>query len=105
MLCRIFHKSNIGPPSGQRYAPFVEAEWDDNDLAVVPGMENGDEIAAGRNVSVGGKSQLALPEGNSHGTCVERNANDIHVEGDTFHEVCALYDSAFFFSIILSFKA
>lgn len=95
MLCRIFHKSNIGPPSGQRYAPFIEEEWEDDESTVVPGMENGDEVAAGRHMNVGGNSQGACAEGNSHGTCAERNANDTHVEGATIQQVCALYDSAF----------
>ena len=35
VLCRVFHKSNIGPPSGQRYTPFIEEDWDDGKLAYV----------------------------------------------------------------------
>lgn len=35
MLCRVFHKTNIGPPLGHRYAPFVEEEWEGED--VLPG--------------------------------------------------------------------
>ncbi|KAL7585983.1 hypothetical protein Lser_V15G44430 [Lactuca serriola] len=27
VLCRIFQKSGLGPPNGDRYAPFVEEEW------------------------------------------------------------------------------
>ena len=38
VLCRVFHKSNIGPPNGQRYAPFIEEDWDDGKLAVVSVM-------------------------------------------------------------------
>lgn len=45
MLCRVFHKSNMGPPIGHRYAPFVEEEWDDED-AVLPGEVVGEDIAA-----------------------------------------------------------
>ncbi|PON98610.1 NAC domain containing protein [Trema orientale] len=86
VLCRIFHKSNIGPPSGQRYAPFIEEEWDDDESAVVPGMENEDEVAAGHKTSSGKNNHGASAEGNSRGTCVERNANDTHVEGDTIQQ-------------------
>lgn len=45
MLCRVFHKSNMGPPIGHRYAPFVEEEWDDED-AVLPGDVVREEVAA-----------------------------------------------------------
>ncbi|CAI8603916.1 unnamed protein product [Vicia faba] len=38
VLCRVFHKNNIGPPNGQRYAPFVEEEWEEG-LGMVPGAE------------------------------------------------------------------
>ncbi|XP_027365033.1 NAC domain containing protein 50 isoform X2 [Abrus precatorius] len=38
VLCRVFHKNNIGPPNGQRYAPFIEEEWDD-ESGMVPGAE------------------------------------------------------------------
>ncbi|KAI4384380.1 hypothetical protein MLD38_002545 [Melastoma candidum] len=49
VLCRIFHKANLGPPTGNRYAPFVEEEWDCK-TDVVPGLvpssqaENGEEL-------------------------------------------------------------
>ena len=104
MLCRIFHKSNIGPPSGQRYAPFIEEEWEDDESAVVPGINNGDEVAAvpGHNKSIGGNSRGTCADGNNHGTCIERNASDTYVEEDTVQQVCALlifmwYNSMIFF--------
>lgn len=51
MLCRIFQKSGLGPPNGDRYAPFLEEEWDDDAALFVPGgeaeaeddMANGDD--------------------------------------------------------------
>ncbi|CAL1386968.1 unnamed protein product [Linum trigynum] len=46
VLCRVFHKNNIGPPSGNRYAPFMEEEWDDGKPALVPGEEAADEVVA-----------------------------------------------------------
>ena len=36
MLCKIFHKSGAGPPNGDRYAPFIEEEWDEDAPLVVP---------------------------------------------------------------------
>ncbi|CAH8283539.1 unnamed protein product [Eruca vesicaria subsp. sativa] len=41
VLCRIFHKKNIGPPSGNRYAPFMEEEWADDGVALIPGVDVG----------------------------------------------------------------
>ncbi|CAE5966772.1 unnamed protein product [Arabidopsis arenosa] len=39
VLCRVFHKNNIGPPSGNRYAPFMEEEWADDAGALIPGID------------------------------------------------------------------
>ncbi|KAB2033268.1 hypothetical protein ES319_D04G006400v1 [Gossypium barbadense] len=55
VLCRVFHKNNIGPPNGNRYAPFIEAEWDDGSAALVPGIDIGDDSVA---------SEKALVESN-----------------------------------------
>ncbi|XAR52314.1 hypothetical protein NMG60_11020301 [Bertholletia excelsa] len=52
VLCRIFQKSGLGPPNGDRYAPFVEEEWDDDAVLVVPGEETGDEMVNGDDVQV-----------------------------------------------------
>ncbi|KAJ8540293.1 hypothetical protein K7X08_030212 [Anisodus acutangulus] len=46
VLCRIFQKSGLGPPTGDRYAPFVEEEWDD-DSVVLPGGETEDDVVNG----------------------------------------------------------
>ncbi|KAI7757428.1 hypothetical protein M8C21_000478 [Ambrosia artemisiifolia] len=49
VLCRIFEKSGLGPPTRDRYAPFLEEEWEDDEALFVPGGEpdedttNGDE--------------------------------------------------------------
>ncbi|KAK1409642.1 hypothetical protein QVD17_36171 [Tagetes erecta] len=40
VLCRIFRKSGSGPKNGEQYgAPFVEEEWDDDELVMVPKQE------------------------------------------------------------------
>ncbi|KAL3731989.1 hypothetical protein ACJRO7_028782 [Eucalyptus globulus] len=48
VLCRIFHKANLGPPTGHRYAPFVEEEWDGKDN-VVPSVETREEAVPQQN--------------------------------------------------------
>ncbi|KAG6389777.1 hypothetical protein SASPL_151251 [Salvia splendens] len=47
VLCRIFQKSGLGPPNGDRYAPFVEEEWDEDAVVVVPGGDTEDEVVNG----------------------------------------------------------
>ncbi|KAL1532114.1 NAC domain containing protein 52-like [Salvia divinorum] len=47
VLCRIFQKSGLGPPNGDRYAPFVEEEWDEDAVVVVPGGDADDDVANG----------------------------------------------------------
>ncbi|CAI0410842.1 unnamed protein product [Linum tenue] len=40
VLCRIFRKSGTGPKNGEQYgAPFVEEEWEDDDVPVLTGEE------------------------------------------------------------------
>ncbi|RDX70089.1 NAC domain-containing protein 78, partial [Mucuna pruriens] len=64
VLCRVFHKNNIGPPNGQRYAPFIEEEWDDA-TGMVPGAE-----------PVDNGSYRPRVEGNRGVLCAERR-NDV----------------------------
>lgn len=45
MLCRIFQKSGLGPPNGDRYAPFIEEEWDEDAPLVIPGGDAEDDMA------------------------------------------------------------
>uniref|UniRef100_A0A5B7AW51 NAC domain-containing protein n=1 Tax=Davidia involucrata TaxID=16924 RepID=A0A5B7AW51_DAVIN len=52
VLCRIFQKSGLGPPNGDRYAPFIEEEWNDDASLLVPGEEAGDEMANGDDAQV-----------------------------------------------------
>lgn len=53
MLCRIFEKSGLGPPNGDRYAPFIEEEWEDDAALLVPGGEAEEELANGDDVRIG----------------------------------------------------
>lgn len=50
MLCRIFQKSGLGPPNGDRYAPFIEEEWEDDAALFVPGGDPEEDVV---NVSEG----------------------------------------------------
>lgn len=47
VLCRIFQKSGLGPPNGDRYAPFVEEEWDEDAPLLMPGEDAEDDLATG----------------------------------------------------------
>ncbi|XP_076899492.1 NAC domain containing protein 50-like [Bidens hawaiensis] len=47
VLCRIFQKSGLGPPNGDRYAPFLEEEWEDDAALLVPGGETEDDMTPG----------------------------------------------------------
>ncbi|XP_076946923.1 NAC domain containing protein 50-like [Bidens hawaiensis] len=47
VLCRIFQKSGLGPPNGDRYAPFLEEEWEDDVTLLVPGGEREDDMTPG----------------------------------------------------------
>ncbi|MCD7451308.1 hypothetical protein HAX54_010927 [Datura stramonium] len=54
VLCRIFQKSGLGPPNGDRYAPFIDEEWDDDTTLLVPGGEAEDDAANGDEARVEG---------------------------------------------------
>ncbi|CAJ1976619.1 unnamed protein product [Sphenostylis stenocarpa] len=62
VLCRVFHKNNIGPPNGQRYAPFVEEEWDDAS-GMVPGAELMDNSSIAHQPRVEGNRGVLCAEG------------------------------------------
>lgn len=70
VLCRVFHKSNIGPPNGHRYAPFIEEEWDDGGSVLIPGEEIADGVVA------------------SHDTQSEKNSNSMCAAEDRNNHVC-----------------
>ena len=54
VLCRIFQKSGTGPKNGEQYgAPFVEEEWEDDDVEVFMPSEAAAAAAAAEEVMVG----------------------------------------------------
>lgn len=65
VLCRVFHKNNIGPPNGQRYAPFVEEEWDDG-LAMVPGAAPMNNGSVDRILRLEGNGGVSCSEGRNN---------------------------------------
>ncbi|KAE9612154.1 hypothetical protein Lal_00022226 [Lupinus albus] len=79
VLCRVFHKNNIGPPNGQRYAPFVEEEWDD-EPGLVPGAQSAEPISV---------AQRPCVESNDRVLCIEGRKD---VEQDTESVTKAPFD-------------
>lgn len=72
VLCRVFHKSNIGPPNGHRYAPFIEEEWDDAGSVLIPGEEIADGVVASHDAqSERNSNSVCTAEGNNNGACRE----------------------------------
>lgn len=48
VLCRVFQKSGSGPKNGEQYgAPFIEEEWEDDELELVPKQEAAEEVDFG----------------------------------------------------------
>ncbi|XP_027104902.2 NAC domain-containing protein 78-like [Coffea arabica] len=48
VLCRVFQKSGSGPKNGEQYgAPFVEEEWEEDELEMVPKEEAAEEVEVG----------------------------------------------------------
>lgn len=72
VLCRIFQKSALGPPNGDRYAPFVEEEWDDDTALVVPGGLADDDVANGDDARVEGNDLDQGAISKAPGSPVER---------------------------------
>lgn len=68
VLCRIFQKSGLGPPNGDRYAPFIEEEWDDDTALMVPGGEAEDDVGNGDEAQVEG-----------------HDLDQVHILGDLFN--------------------
>uniref|UniRef100_A0A6N2LSM8 Eukaryotic translation initiation factor 6 n=1 Tax=Salix viminalis TaxID=40686 RepID=A0A6N2LSM8_SALVM len=60
VLCRIFQKSGTGPKNGEQYgAPFIEEEWDDDEVALLPGEE---EMVLTEEAPVGDDAYLEMNE-------------------------------------------
>ncbi|CAN4105823.1 unnamed protein product [Withania somnifera] len=55
VLCRVFQKSGAGPMNGEKYgAPFVEEEWEDDELEIVPKEEAAEEVEFGDDIYLDG---------------------------------------------------
>ncbi|CAN4114298.1 unnamed protein product [Withania somnifera] len=51
VLGRVFQKSGAGPKNGEQYgAPFIEEEWEDDELQVVPKDEAAEEFVFGDDI-------------------------------------------------------
>ncbi|KAF3650727.1 NAC domain-containing protein 53 [Capsicum annuum] len=58
-------QSGLGPPNGDRYAPFIEEEWDDDTALMVPGGEAEDDVGNGDEAQVEGHDLDQLAVGSS----------------------------------------
>ena len=59
VLCRIFQKSGTGPKNGEQYgAPFIEEEWEDDEVPLLPS----EEMVPTGEAPVGDGSYLELNE-------------------------------------------
>ncbi|KAG8380570.1 hypothetical protein BUALT_Bualt06G0029300 [Buddleja alternifolia] len=55
VLCRVFQKSGSGPKNGEQYgAPFVEEEWEDDELEFIPKAEAAEEVDFGADAYLDG---------------------------------------------------
>ncbi|KAL3323725.1 hypothetical protein AABB24_038067 [Solanum stoloniferum] len=51
VLCRVFQKSGAGPKNGEQYgAPFIEEEWEDDELQVLPKDETAEDFVFGDDI-------------------------------------------------------
>ncbi|CAN4126574.1 unnamed protein product [Withania somnifera] len=51
VLCRVFQKSGAGPKNGEQYgAPFIEEEWEDDELQVLPKDEAAEDFVFGDDI-------------------------------------------------------
>ena len=62
VVCRVFLKSDIGPPHKDRYAPFIEEEWDDDKLGSSQEIKSRDEAVVDSRASIeeSGLEQVCL---------------------------------------------
>ncbi|GKV34218.1 hypothetical protein SLEP1_g42611 [Rubroshorea leprosula] len=67
VLCRIFQKSGSGPKNGEQYgAPFIEEEWEDDQVALVPGLDTvAHEVAFSDDAFVGVNDMNQNPDINN----------------------------------------
>ncbi|CAI9773953.1 unnamed protein product [Fraxinus pennsylvanica] len=55
VLCRVFQKSGSGPKNGEKYgAPFVEEEWEDDEVEMATKEEAAEEVDFGNDVYLDG---------------------------------------------------
>jgi hypothetical protein len=67
VLCRIFQKSGTGPKNGEQYgAPFIEEEWDDDEVPLLPS----EEMVLTEEAPVGDDAYLEMNELGQVCTCI-----------------------------------
>lgn len=86
VLCRVFHKNNIGPPNSHRYAPFIEEEWDDSAPVLFLGEQAGKEVVAVHNPCDVEAGYDAYAEEAGHDECDEDAGNVVCAEENGRYE-------------------
>lgn len=97
VLCRVFHKNNIGPPNGQRYAPFIEEEWDDAS-GLIPGAEHVDEVPAARHQRIEGNGHVGYSGGIGGSNVMQGNGHVGYsggIGGSNVVQVCSFQENYF----------
>lgn len=84
VLCRIFQKSGSGPKNGEQYgAPFVEEEWEDDEVGIMPKEEAAEEFEV---------------------------ADDAYLDGNDLEQVCPFFSFLLFtfdtyFSLTIMYRS
>ncbi|KAL4621590.1 hypothetical protein ACB092_06G239800 [Castanea dentata] len=86
VLCRVFHKNNIGPPNSHRYAPFIEEEWDDSAPVLFLGEQAGKEVVAVHNPCDVEAGYDAYAEEAGHDECDEDAGNVVCAKENGHYE-------------------
>ncbi|KAE8713884.1 NAC domain-containing protein 78 [Hibiscus syriacus] len=79
VLCRVIHKNNIGPPNGNRYAPFIEAEWDDDSAILFPGVDTKDDAVTVSD-SIAGNDVAAAQNAATESNGVQRISSEQDIQ-------------------------
>ncbi|KAI3505048.1 hypothetical protein L1887_26914 [Cichorium endivia] len=69
VLCKIYQKTGLGPPSGGHYAPFFDEEWDEEDALLVPGGDKNDDVTNGNEARVERSKTVQMDPQTTHVAC------------------------------------
>nr|GMC77307.1 NAC domain-containing protein 78-like [Ipomoea batatas] len=88
VLCRVFQKSGAGPKNGEQYgAPFVEEEWEEDEIAMVPKADLPEEAELADDIFLDGDDleQILGADIPSDGALVPMNNSTGNIEDTAAH--------------------